>query len=338
MDLVSVVVPVFNSEKYLEKCVISILQQEYKDLELILIDDGSTDGSGLICDKYAIEDSRIKVIHKKNAGVSSARNSGIEIAKGKYIAFVDSDDYIEKNYLSTAVAKINKHDCDLYVSGILMETWSCGEIVRSEEIGVKNTFNGSITQFLEMMESEYSLMSICGPWCKLYQMGIIKNNKLRFDTSVSFGEDTRFNIDYYSYASTVYFDDAIFYHYRRGNEDSLFSKFKKDTFELHQQEYTKMYNLICEKQCGADFIDFYMGLYTTLLQGCLSEYYRFYQKTTYKEKKVLAKKISEDALVKKCSVQNIVRKRDKAIFILLKIKAYNLVLIIYYLFFRYHKM
>ena len=95
MELISVIVPVYNVESYLEKCIESIQNQSYKSLEIILVNDGSTDSSGDICDKYAAHDKRIKVIHKKNGGLSSARNAGLEVANGDYIAFVDSDDYIE---------------------------------------------------------------------------------------------------------------------------------------------------------------------------------------------------------------------------------------------------
>jgi len=99
MKKTSVIVPVYNAEKYLDKCIQSILNQDYKNIEVILIDDGSLDNSGNICDEYAKVDSRVKVVHKKNGGVSSARNCGIDIATGEFIMFVDSDDYIEYNMI-----------------------------------------------------------------------------------------------------------------------------------------------------------------------------------------------------------------------------------------------
>ena len=98
--LVSIIIPIYNSEKYLKKCIDSILEQKYNNLEIILINDGSTDNSGKICDRLAIEDKRIKVIHKLNEGVSIARNKGLEMAKGEYIFFIDSDDYIDENIIS----------------------------------------------------------------------------------------------------------------------------------------------------------------------------------------------------------------------------------------------
>lgn len=98
-DLISVIVPVYNVEKYLKRCVDSILNQTYKNLEIILVDDGSPDRCGKICDEYAVKDNRVKVIHKENGGLSDARNTGIDVAKGKYISFIDSDDYVENEYV-----------------------------------------------------------------------------------------------------------------------------------------------------------------------------------------------------------------------------------------------
>lgn len=111
--MISIIVPIYNVEKYLSKCIKSIINQTYKDLEIILVDDGSTDNSGKICDEFAIKDNRIKVIHKKNAGVSSARNQGLDKANGDYIAFVDSDDYIEKDMYEKMVNVMNKYDVDI---------------------------------------------------------------------------------------------------------------------------------------------------------------------------------------------------------------------------------
>ena len=97
--LVSIVVPIYNVEKYLKRCVNSLLNQTYKNIEIILVDDGSTDSSGAICDQYKPKDNRIVVVHKSNGGLSDARNTGIDMARGEYIAFVDSDDYIHEDYI-----------------------------------------------------------------------------------------------------------------------------------------------------------------------------------------------------------------------------------------------
>ena len=106
IDLISVIVPVYNVEPYLRKCVDSILAQSYSNLEVILVDDGSPDGCGAICDEYAAKDARVRVIHKPNGGVSDARNAGLDIMTGDYVAFVDSDDWIDKQHLSSLSALV----------------------------------------------------------------------------------------------------------------------------------------------------------------------------------------------------------------------------------------
>ena len=116
-DLISVIVPIYNVEKYINRCIDSIIEQTYTNLEIILVDDGSTDNSGSICDEYAKKDNRIKVIHKENGGVSSARNVGLDTAIGQYITFVDSDDYIEKKYCEILLKTLKKQKADCVACG-----------------------------------------------------------------------------------------------------------------------------------------------------------------------------------------------------------------------------
>lgn len=121
-DLVSIVVPVYNVEKYLKKCIESIISQTYKNLEIILVDDGSTDGSGKICDDYLTKDKRIKVIHKQNGGLSDARNVGIGVATGKYITFIDSDDYVENDYIEYLYNLIINNKCDMSICSLKLHS------------------------------------------------------------------------------------------------------------------------------------------------------------------------------------------------------------------------
>ena len=117
-DLISIIVPVYNVEKYLHRCVSSILQQTYSKFEVILVDDGSKDASGRICDVFASKDERVRVIHKENGGLSSARNAGLDIANGKYIGFVDSDDYIENDMYEIMYNALIKNNVDIACVGI----------------------------------------------------------------------------------------------------------------------------------------------------------------------------------------------------------------------------
>lgn len=113
MKKISIIVPVYNVERYIERCVESICQQTYTNTEIILVDDGSTDSSGKICDEIAVKDPRIRVIHQQNSGLSAARNAGLAVAKGEYIAFVDSDDYIAQEMYSVMIENMEKYDLDI---------------------------------------------------------------------------------------------------------------------------------------------------------------------------------------------------------------------------------
>ena len=121
MPKVSIIVPVYNVEKYLRRCIDSILRQTLTDIEVILVDDGSFDSSGKICEEYARKDSGLRVIHQKNAGVAVARNTGLDIASGDYIAFVDSDDYIEPNMYQSMMQVANQYDCDVVLCDCVKE-------------------------------------------------------------------------------------------------------------------------------------------------------------------------------------------------------------------------
>lgn len=172
MSKVSVICPVYNVEKYLSKCIDSILNQTFVDFELILINDGSLDNSGVICDKYVKVDSRVSVIHKVNGGISSARNCGIENAKGEYIVFIDSDDFIASDMLEVLYKKIQQYNCDIVQCGykkVYQENMNCenlmniieGDIVYESLDIVKNFFTGR------------NVSSIV--WDKIYRTELFKN-------------------------------------------------------------------------------------------------------------------------------------------------------------------
>lgn len=127
-SLITIVVPVYNVEKYLERCVRSLINQTYKNLEIILVDDGSTDNSGNLCDNYMKNDRRIKVIHKKNGGLSDARNAGLNVAKGKYISFIDSDDYVEDKFIEILYNSLIKYNTKISISDICVR-YDTGEII-----------------------------------------------------------------------------------------------------------------------------------------------------------------------------------------------------------------
>lgn len=206
MPLVSIIVPVYNSGKYLKKCLDSILSQSFSDFELLLVDDGSEDSSGTVCDEYESKDARVKVFHKANGGVSSARNLGLEKAKGEFVSFIDSDDWIDLDYLSVLLAG---KDCDLSVCNYRVEDSDI-----KWEISVDEGFQdkGSIAVLLD--GGRFEGCSFLGPVCKLFRREIIMDNNIRFKENIYSGEDSLFVLEYFCHIDNYYGSDKKTYHYR----------------------------------------------------------------------------------------------------------------------------
>ncbi len=239
---VSIIVPVYNIEKYLERCINSLKNQSLVDIEIILVDDSSTDGSLHICNKMAKEDSRIKVIHKVNEGAGKARNAALAIATGEYIGFVDSDDFVERDMYKTLLEKAEKYNSDLVMSGVLFVDGNIfcndGKIIRKTYFDKDTHFDtedslkklrmgiiGALPQ--DNDDSKYG-MSI---WKNLFRNEIIKNNNIVFQSEREMlSEDALFMIDYISYIKKATGINEAFYNYCR-NEDSISKSYKKDRFE-----------------------------------------------------------------------------------------------------------
>lgn len=185
---ISVIIPLYNSEKFLDKCITSVCDQSFEDFELILVNDGSTDNSGSICDAYAVLDSRIRVFHHNNMGVSFARNLGIKNAVGDWITFIDSDDFVDRDYLKNFYDHIGGN-AGLMIQG--MKRFDSGTIDVFYEFG--NSFRTTKNDFLE----KFSIIPyFFGPVSKLYSHDFIKRNNIHFDLTKSYAEDTLFNLDY----------------------------------------------------------------------------------------------------------------------------------------------
>lgn len=187
MPEISVIVPVYKVEKYIHRCVDSILTQTFTDFELILVDDGSPDNCGAICDEYAAKDDRIRVIHQENGGVSKARNVGLDVAEGEYIAFCDSDDFLENDYLE----KISEHKSDLVI---------CGTIVVDETETVIETRSFTDREYNTRDEIDFGTIyrefAAYSPYGKLFRNKILKEAHICFPEGISWGEDGMFVADY----------------------------------------------------------------------------------------------------------------------------------------------
>lgn len=226
-DMISIIIPIYNVEKYLEKCLDSILNQTYKNLEIILIDDGSTDNSPNICNSYCEKDKRIKIIHKNNEGVSSARNKGIELSKGKYIVFIDSDDYVSNEHIEVLYDCIISNNVDLVISN-LIDISEDGIILNNEE---KESFLMNKDQCLKELLSEDNFYHLC---CgNIYRKDLLE--KIRFNCKYRIAEDLDFLYRYIKQISSAYFLSKNTYYYlkREGSAtNSIYSEKWNDELKI----------------------------------------------------------------------------------------------------------
>ena len=230
----SIIVPVYNVENELNRCIDSILIQSEEDFELILIDDGSIDNSGIICDIYEKKDARVKVIHKENGGVSSARNVGLDNAKGEYIVFVDSDDYVTNNYLE----KLYNPDVGMVSCGIkyIQIDKSCF-ILDNKVEGVFDIGKEIINKMIES-KNIYSVYS------KMYHNEIIQKNNIRFMEHISLGEDTIFLINYIKNIDSIEVKKDIVYNYIKYERQTLSTFNEKSMYCLEDVDNYIEQNLL----------------------------------------------------------------------------------------------
>lgn len=220
--VISVIVPVYNSAVYLDKSIQSILKQSYPNWEMILVDDGSTDGSGSICDKYAKEHANINCIHQDNCGVSVARNAGIEASSGEFLCFVDSDDLVSAEYLEHLISILKKYNCD----------WSLSAVGNYREFYPQQSilldFNHLSAEDFRKLNTSYVLF---GPVCKLYKTEIIRKNQICFPQGIHYGEDLLFNFTYMEHIDSAVFWNVNDYSYEQVNDNSLSARYRKTMFE-----------------------------------------------------------------------------------------------------------
>lgn len=239
--MVSIIVPIYNAEQYLRRCVDSILNQEYTDYELLLVNDGSTDASGDICEEYRDRDPRVIVIQKENTGVSDSRNRALDRARGKYLQFLDSDDWITPDATRLFVRAAEEYGCDMVISDfyrVVGERLSPKGDIEEEGVLTREEFAA------HMMENPadfyYGVL-----WNKLYRRDIVEEHKLRMDTDISWCEDFMFNLEYIRYAKVFYALHAPIYYYvkRKGSlasqgiNISKTVKMKLNVFEYYNNFY-----------------------------------------------------------------------------------------------------
>lgn len=296
----SIIVPVYNIKpEYLKKCFDSLVTQDATNFKVIVIDDGSTDDSGRLCDEYASKDERFSVIHQENAGVAVARNSGLEIVNTEWVTFVDPDDWVEKNHVSTIYRNVTAHEADIFLfdyfqefasktqpkslmeqSGVLDDEW-----VRNYKI---SPFN-----FL-MVNGKYYEYEHNTLWNKVYRKSMLKKASLCFDPRARKGQDNIFNAEALQLTNAIYYIHACLYHYRYLQE-SITNKFNLKAQYYNEVAFENYERIIKKYDLWDEYWDAYYARVVTRLYSCMRLYY-FHEKN--KQEKTLTYKELDETLSK----------------------------------------
>lgn len=287
-SIISVIVPVYKiKEEYLKKCIESIQKQTYEQIQIILVDDGSPDDCGKICDEYKKQDERIVVIHKENAGVSSARNEGLKHAIGQYICFVDADDWIDIEFCEKMISEMKRKDVDIIFASNSREYLE--KTVRISPYHSKNILLSSENQF-----NMFDMKLIGTVWAKIYKRELINN--IRFDEELTNAEDIEFNFRVITQKTKCAFIEDYGYHYRY-LEESAVRNFKENMVSNYNKTLTRINKNLndVEKNKKEAYLAFVATVYIAL---CTNYIFNPKNNIPYKDKKKQLIKLSNDEIYK----------------------------------------
>lgn len=300
---VSIIVPIYNVEKYLDRCMDSLLNQTLKDIEIIMVDDGSPDRCPQLCDEYAKQDSRIKVVHKKNAGLGYARNSGLEIATGQYVAFVDSDDYVDTRMYEVLYNQAVSSQSDAVFCGLRREYYG-HKYVNRQDVSQTTYFEGEDLKNLCLdfiasapyvkQERKYE-MSV---WHSIYSLKVINDNKIRFYSEREIlSEDLPFQIDFFKVAKKVCFIPDMLYIYCMNNAVSLTQSFSMKKFYCCLNLYHTLKHKVGEMDQNQERLNRFMIGY---IRGF--SYHLISQNIPFKKKREFMNEIISNSIWKEIQV------------------------------------
>ena len=266
---ISIIIPVYNVKAWLERAVSSLQNQTFSSYEILLVDDGSTDGSGALCDRLADEDMRIRVIHQENQGAATARNAAIDIARGTYLYFMDGDDWCDSHMLADMYRSASTHDLDLLVTGFTIDTYYDDEGRYYREL---RTAPDKIYQTRDKFRSDaYKLFDaqlLYAPWNKLYRRSYLNDHQIRFPTT--FWDDLPFNLEVIRDIERVGCLNAHYYHFLRARTESENTKYRADMYDKREEEHAWMTELF--HYWGIDtpeVREFLARRYAERLVGCI---------------------------------------------------------------------
>lgn len=277
---VSFIIPVYNASKTLEHCVKSLLTQTYDNFEIVLVDDGSVDGSSKICDDFAQKENRVVVYHQENAGVSAARNKGLELACGKYVAFVDADDWIDSNVCETFVKACEKQDYDLFCFSA---------IYSSQKKDVLSFLLPGDVELFSQKQKEELLCKMMTPWApwysfncntrfagsvwaKFYRAEVIKNSDIQFSLETIVSEDVLFNVLSFDFFDKIGYSTKAFYHYRV-QDDSAQNRYRPNSMKYFGFVIDQIQQWLEEKRKDLNVKNCANTLFVHYLFGALKEDY-----------------------------------------------------------------
>lgn len=295
-ELVTIVVPIYNVEQYLNRCIQSIVEQTYRNLEIILVDDGSPDGCPLLCDAWAEKDERIQVVHKINQGLGEARNSGIQMGHGKYIFFFDSDDYVAPNIVEKCVTTAEAIGADTVIYG-RGNVYPDGTVTIQKNDVTKTVYEGKeIEEIVLPGLFSYSMGYGVSAWSKMYSMRIFRENQLLFPSERAvISEDSMFSLDYFANASRVaVIPDNLYFYFK--NNNSLTRSFKPDRQEKNNQFLKSSIDRVNELALPQSIIKHLKARYHGMVLGTIMQIAA--ADMVQKQKRKLIREIYHDAVLR----------------------------------------
>lgn len=265
---ISIIIPVYNVEKWIRRAVSSLQEQTLKDFELFLVDDGSTDTSGAILDELAAEDERIRVVHQENAGAARARNAAIALATGEFLYFMDGDDWCEPDMLQKMFDFAVANNLDMVVAGFFIDTYYEKDKFYREVRTAPNKVFASRQEFREHAHELFDAQLLYAPWNKLYRREWIAANGIVFPST--FWDDLPFNLDVIRNIEQVGCTDARFYHFLRARAESENTKYRPDMYSKREEEHTWLCELYEQWNIDTPAVrEFLARRYAERLVGCV---------------------------------------------------------------------
>lgn len=336
---ISIIVPIYKVEPYLEQCIRSLIEQTYKDIEIFLVDDGSPDRCGEICDAFAAKDERIRVIHQKNMGVSVARNAGLEAASGAYVMFVDGDDWVENDCCEKTLRAAEEQGCDIVYFRREVNDDTGAPVRRRPSNGSFSIDKKMLQQIqIDIIAERFRVggkQFSTGPvWAKIYRRSVLVDNNLHFPIEIKKREDTIFNIYCLEHIRSAYCLDYVGYHYRL-NPESVCHRYNPDMIDILMPGIYEISRFINEKHAGEGAYERALGICSIKIEKTINntEFFHKDGHMSYKEYLPRMRRYCEDSIIvkyiEKCRLSDFETAREKIKYLLMSNKQYFLYYCIY---------